>query len=47
MMIYLCFVLPWMVMMVLAGVYTYHQFDNWIASAGELDTMDTIDTIDI
>ena len=27
--------------MVLTGVYTYHQFDNWIASAGELDTIDT------
>ena len=30
--------------MVLTGVYTYHQFDNWIASAGEVDTIDTIDT---
>ena len=32
--IYLCFVFPWMVTMVLSGVYSYHQFDNWIASAG-------------
>ena len=43
MIIHLCFVFPWMVMMVLAGVYTYHQFDNWIASAGEYETV-TVDT---
>ena len=34
MIIFRCFVFPWMVTMVLSGVYSYHQFDNWIASAG-------------